>query len=144
MKVLIALDDDEASQDALLFAEKILPTDADVIVLNVARFAWSPATWGDPMVGTPVTTTDDMTELQDDMDERAHELTERAALVIGHAESAVAHGDPGHVVVELAEAEDVDLIIVGTHDKGLWTRLWFGSVSHHVVTHAPCSVLVVR
>jgi nucleotide-binding universal stress UspA family protein len=53
-------------------------------------------------------------------------------------------GDPGESIVSAAEAEAADLIIVGTHGRGTIGRLLLGSVSEHVVRHAPCPVLVAR
>jgi nucleotide-binding universal stress UspA family protein len=53
-------------------------------------------------------------------------------------------GDPGDQIVAAAEAERVDMILVGSHGRGAVGRLFLGSVSEHVVRNAPCPVLVVR
>lgn len=53
-------------------------------------------------------------------------------------------GDPGEAIVEAAESEQVDLIVVGSHGRGSVGRLFLGSVSEHVVRNATCPVLVVR
>lgn len=53
-------------------------------------------------------------------------------------------GEPGESIVEAAEAEDADVILVGAHSRGPLGRLLMGSVSEHVARHAPCPVLVVR
>ena len=53
-------------------------------------------------------------------------------------------GSPQRVVVEEAQKWGADLIVVGSHGYGFWSRLMLGSVSNTVVHHAPCSVLVVR
>jgi Universal stress protein UspA and related nucleotide-binding proteins len=37
-----------------------------------------------------------------------------------------------------------DLVVVGSHGRTRLERLFLGSVSHALVTHAPCSVEVVR
>jgi nucleotide-binding universal stress UspA family protein len=52
-------------------------------------------------------------------------------------------GDPGESIVSAAQAEDVDLIVVGTHGRGRIGRLLLGSVSEAVVRNAPCPVLVI-
>ncbi len=54
------------------------------------------------------------------------------------------NGDAGEAIVEAAEAESADLIVVGTHGRGTVGRLFIGSVSEHVVRNAPCPVMVVR
>jgi nucleotide-binding universal stress UspA family protein len=53
-------------------------------------------------------------------------------------------GDPGESIIEAAMAESADLIVVGSHGRGTVGRFLIGSVSDHVVRHAPCPVLVVR
>ena len=53
-------------------------------------------------------------------------------------------GDPGDVIVEAAEAEHADMVLVGSHGRGPVGRLLLGSVSEFVVRNAPCPVLVVR
>jgi nucleotide-binding universal stress UspA family protein len=54
------------------------------------------------------------------------------------------NGEAGESIVEAAVAEHADLIVVGTHERGTVGRLFLGSVSHHVVRHARCPVMVVR
>jgi nucleotide-binding universal stress UspA family protein len=47
-------------------------------------------------------------------------------------------------ITDYAKIQDVDLIVLGTRGLGGLNRLLLGSVSNGVVTHARCSVLVVR
>ena len=56
----------------------------------------------------------------------------------------VVSGSPQRVLVEKAAEWNADLIVVGSHGYGFWSRALLGSVSNSVVQHAPCSVLVVR
>ena len=50
----------------------------------------------------------------------------------------------GTGTIEEAQNWGADLIIVGSHGYGFWSRALLGSVSNAVINHAPCSVLVVR
>ena len=47
-------------------------------------------------------------------------------------------------IVRYAEAENIDLIIVGTHGRGLMAQMLRGSVADKVVRKAPCPVLTVH
>jgi nucleotide-binding universal stress UspA family protein len=60
------------------------------------------------------------------------------------------HGIEVRQVVELparallAAAGDADLVVVGSRGRGGLKGMLLGSVSHNVVQHAPCPVVVVR
>ncbi len=60
------------------------------------------------------------------------------------AQFLIWEGDPGASVIDAAEAEGADLIIVGSHGRGRVGRLLLGSVSSHVVDHARMPVMVIR
>jgi nucleotide-binding universal stress UspA family protein len=68
--------------------------------------------------------------------------TARAAGV--SAEYLVWAGEPGSSLVSIVEAEDADVLVVGTRGRSGPERMLLGSVSDHVVHHARCPVLVVR
>lgn len=53
-------------------------------------------------------------------------------------------GEPGESILEAAKAEQVDMIVLGSHGRGPIGRLLLGSVSQHVVRQAPVPVVVVR
>ena len=53
-------------------------------------------------------------------------------------------GSPRSVILDQAEGWKPDLIVVGSHGYPTWERLLLGSVSQAVVSHAKCSVEVVR
>lgn len=52
--------------------------------------------------------------------------------------------NPATGICEYAEAEGVDMIIMGTHGRSGLVRFLIGSVTEKVVRHAPCPVLVIR
>jgi len=53
-------------------------------------------------------------------------------------------GPPRTLILDEAESWQADLIVVGSHGYRAWERLLLGSVSQAVVSHAKCSVEVVR
>jgi nucleotide-binding universal stress UspA family protein len=51
----------------------------------------------------------------------------------------------GHAApVLLAAARDADLLVVGSHGHGAFAGMLIGSVSEHLMRHAPCAVVVVH
>ncbi len=56
----------------------------------------------------------------------------------------IAQGSPAKTILEVAEAEDVDLIVIGSSGKSGIDILLMGSVADKVVRSAKCSVLVVH
>ena len=60
------------------------------------------------------------------------------------ARGIVKRGDPRVVLEETARSEQADLVVVGSHGRSGIQKLFLGSVAAHVVTHAPCPVLVVK
>lgn len=55
-----------------------------------------------------------------------------------------AFGHAAEEIVQAAEDEKADLVVVGAHGKSAIERFFVGSVSDRVMRHAPCSVLVIR
>jgi universal stress protein E len=56
----------------------------------------------------------------------------------------MAMGRPESALVEAAKRDEADLVVVGHRGISGMRRLLLGSVSEHVTSHSPCSVLVVR
>ena len=59
-------------------------------------------------------------------------------------DGAILPGPPRVVILDEAENWGADLIVVGSHGYRAWERFLLGSVSQSVVSHAKCSVEVVR
>ena len=54
------------------------------------------------------------------------------------------HGDPVLELLRFAEAQPVDLLVIGTHGHSGLGAVVFGSIANKVVRLAPCPVLSVR
>ena len=53
-------------------------------------------------------------------------------------------GAPAAEITRYAMDADIDLIVMGTHGRGVVAHAVMGSVAEKVVRHAPCPVLTVR
>ena len=145
MKVLIAVDDDAPSREALAFAERLVTERDEVVVLNVTSYSELVPFTGDPFGAGIGAVALDPTSLAE-LDDRAEQLVERTADEIDAKKTdvVVEHGSPGERICATAAEHGIELIILGSHERGAFGRFLHGSVSDYVVHHSPCPVLVVR
>ena len=141
MKVLVGIDESEYSGAAVRFiGDAPWPEGTQFIVLSAS----SPALPGPG----EVISGEHLTEFLRQEEARHGEIAERAAIRLRKAglsvEARTARANPQTALVDAAQAENVDLVIVGSHGRTGFRKLLLGSVASHVVTHAPCSVLVVK
>jgi nucleotide-binding universal stress UspA family protein len=59
-------------------------------------------------------------------------------------EYRLAKGDPGEVILQVANDTACDMIVLTRHESSGLGRLLLGSVVEHVMRHASCPVLVTR
>lgn len=59
-------------------------------------------------------------------------------------ESVLLEGSPAHEIIDFAERNGINLIVIGTHGKSAIERFLLGSVAENVVRHSKIAVLVVR
>jgi len=73
-----------------------------------------------------------------------HRLTDDDR-AISHAQVVVELSHrPANAIVAYAGAAEIDLIVIGTHGRGILAHLLMGGVAEQVVRLAPCPVLTVR
>ena len=70
-------------------------------------------------------------------------LVGRARVAGARATFLVWEGDPAEAILAASEAENVDVIVLGSHGRGPLGRFVFGSTSARVSEQARCQVLVV-
>lgn len=56
----------------------------------------------------------------------------------------ILHGDPGPMIVEYANKEVFDLVVIGSRGLNTFQEMVLGSVSHKVVKRVKAPVLVVK
>jgi len=61
-----------------------------------------------------------------------------------NVETRIVVGHPADEIVKRAEQSSSDLVVVGHRGTSKFKNLEMGSVSEHVLAHAPCPVLVTR
>jgi nucleotide-binding universal stress UspA family protein len=73
-------------------------------------------------------------------------LKERAAsaAVVSGVKTLLRTGEPAHVLAEMASAENIDLLVVGTHQHHRPGDILVGSVAERLIRLAPCTVVIVK
>ncbi len=81
--------------------------------------------------------------------ELAAAIVEDAKLRAAHLGAATVRGlteggDPAEAVLKVVEAEDIDLVVMGSRGLGALKSLLIGSVSQKVAHLVPCSCITVK
>ena len=79
-------------------------------------------------------------DVSETLEEAAGRLRESGIQVETHARE----GDPADAILDVAEEERADLIVVGNKGMTGAKRFLLGSVPNKVSHHAPCSVMIIR
>lgn len=59
-------------------------------------------------------------------------------------QSKIIQGQPAHTIIQYAEDNNIDLIVIGSRGLSGIKKLFLGSVSHHVVQSSSCAVYIVK
>ena len=138
--VLVAFDESPQSESALRYALQTF-SDATITVIHVN----DPREW--------ITDGDEFDTFYSEVSyervkEAAEEVLEHAAEIAAEydreIETEIATGKPSTEIVEYAEAEDADHIVVGSHGRTGLERFLIGSVAERVVRRSPVPVTVMR
>jgi nucleotide-binding universal stress UspA family protein len=82
---------------------------------------------------------------REDVDATLAEVAEQATGAgVATVRTYARQGDPADAILDVAEEQGSDLIIVGNKGMTGAKRFLLGSVPNKVSHHAPCSVLIIR
>jgi len=139
-RLLCPIDFSESSLAALRFASSIAKeSDAHLIVLNV--FDW-------PADEELLVERFDTPEFRRVFEREAQ--ARLGALLTGdewnwcRPETKITYGKPYRQILEIAEREGADLIVMGVRGRNALDLMLFGSTANHVVRRATCPVLTLR
>jgi nucleotide-binding universal stress UspA family protein len=139
-RILYASDLRESSNSGLEYAiELACGTGAKLTIAHVVyypdRMLWSP-----PGIGN----------FEDERVESLRDIQKRVADVLGHQppreveiEIAVVEGKPSEKILEIAAAQDIDIVVINLQSKTLLERAFVGSTAERVVRLAGIPVLSI-
>lgn len=135
-KIVVGFDDGEPSRRALDRAADIAEAfGASLIVTSV-----TPILEGVGRSAGPTDSADSFEKHKDELKAARDHLSGRKVEVRFQA----AVGEPAHTIVDIADQEEADLIVVGTREPGILERLLGQSVSGSVARQAHRDVLIVH
>ena len=140
--ILVAVDGSEHGYQAAQTAgtlTRALKTNREIITLwIVVVYEPLPAYLGQPYFQEA------MTERLQQSEVILQAARQKIGVIPGIIKTEVMEGPPAEAILSVAEARQVDLIVMGTRGLGRLTGLLIGSQSQKVVAHATCPVLLVR
>jgi len=142
MKTLLAVDGSDNSYEAVHALKYFARAEQLTLLhaLDVPRPAY-------PMI-LPKLAEEHYKTLEQNMRRDGERLLDRVqSLLPMHAGPSTKHlriGSPAEVIVSMAEEQKADLIVMGTRGLGPIKERLLGSVSHRILTLAPCATLIVN
>jgi nucleotide-binding universal stress UspA family protein len=144
-KILVAFDGSEPSRNALDHAVSIANQwKAELRILSVVPRVMMPVFPDEGFGAAPITAAQDMSkniyakslkEAEEDIKEAFPDIKVITQLL---------EGRPSNIIVEEAEKENIDLIVIGSRGLGGITGWILGSTSRHVVESCTKPILVVK
>ncbi len=137
--ILCPVDFSEGSRRALDYAGLLARRcDAELIVLHAVEDAPLFTTYG------PIPDLSVKGELESNTQRDLLALAAGTEIESGKIRTEVIHGPSSKAILQYAEQQRVDLIVMASHGRSGLEHAIFGSVTERVVRRAPCPVLIVR
>ena len=144
-QVLVSLDGSELAERALPYAKKIVAPTGEIVLLSVVDIPDFPIYTAYPM---PTVKPDpDYSSVVTDMLAVSKEYLEGIATKLRleglRVKTVVKSGDPATCIIEEAQEQHVDTIVISTHGRSGFSKWLFGSVTQKVLSAMPCPVIVI-
>jgi nucleotide-binding universal stress UspA family protein len=136
---LVAIDGSDASMDAADYAISLSKeyNNAELYALHVIR--------ADVDLFGPHETSEFMTTMRNEGEKYLNKVRLKAnEKNIQIKTEIISSTNIAGAIVDYAEENKIDLIVIGTRGRTGFKKLLLGSVASHVVTYAHCPVLVVK
>lgn len=147
MKVLIATDGSEAAIEAARRALPLLAPPDTVLVVCVVEPPSIAAEGFESGFAGGVAAPEEIDAAWGAANQEALEALARTVAVLdtgATVEQLVENGDIGPTLCAVADERACDVVVASSRGHGAIRRALLGSVSTHLVNHAPCPVMVVR
>ena len=135
-RILIGFDGSSQSEKATEIGLSLAQSlDSKVLLFAVAR---------PPEPATMVELSAMLDDAREHFEEKFKKVEQRAKSLEVELETDIAVGHPVEQIVHRAEADHVDLIVLGRRGMSRFEKMIVGSTSEKVLRYAHCPVMVVR
>jgi nucleotide-binding universal stress UspA family protein len=151
-RVLVALDGSTSSMHATDYAISIaMKNDSQLIVLYVIDF-YKYSHLSSSIILAPTFGSEKYLEEKSEAEKLMNKIKEKFKLKIKgdmkskELKTEIVEGakSVAATIMEYAESENIDLIIIGSRGRTSFKKLLLGSVSSSIIKNAHCAVLVIR
>jgi nucleotide-binding universal stress UspA family protein len=141
-RILVPTDFSEPAAAALKWAATLAKEfDARLYLLHVVPEPYA-YPWGTELSTLPMT--DVLAQSEEASRGRLKELAASTNLPVDRVVTNAVIGTPVDQVLALVKDQQIDLVVLGTHGRGLVGHLLLGSVAERVVRRSPVPVLTVH
>ncbi len=142
---ILCIDGSELSTQAARAGLEVLRDADTVVVATVVELADASMVTGASGFAGGTMSPETLDQLREDQLADGNAIVAAAVEELGlsGATASVLSGHAGQVLCDLAVELDATSIVIGSRGRGGFKRAVLGSVSDHVVRHAPCPVLVI-
>ena len=135
-RLLVGYDGSSESEKAVEMALSLAQClDASILIFAVAR---------PPEPSTSVELEAVLDDAKEHFEEGFKKIREKAKEHEIELQTATAVGHPAEQIIHRAEADGIDLIILGRRGRSMISRMMLGSVSERTLRYAHCPVMVVH
>ena len=139
MKLVIAIDGQQSAETAFdHISKEKYDAEAEIHLVHVLVPGFADA----PVEGIPDVVAEERKEELAVLDNLAHSLKEKLQVTVVTTE--VLRGEIADVIADACERFSADEVIVPSHARHGFSRIWFGSVADDIVDAAPCTVIVLK
>lgn len=143
MKILVAVDRSPESADAAETAKELFGADHQFTFMSVLEYETTDSGTG---TGKPPSLSRTSDQVVDDAIATAAEVAidQATSLAVDKPNIAVEIGPIGPAICELALEIGAEVVVIGSKERSIWSRIFDTSAVRHLIDHCPCPVLVVR
>jgi nucleotide-binding universal stress UspA family protein len=140
--ILVPTDFSEPAEAALEYAKTLAQEfNSRVHLLHVVPEPYV-YPWGTELSTLPLA--DLITQSEEAARDRLHQIAPASGPLAGRVEVATAIGTPVERILDYVTSQRIDLVVIGTHGRGMVGHLLLGSVAERIVRRSPVPVLTVH